>query len=164
MPFDLSMTKLLVLGVIAMIVFGPDKLPQVARDAGRMLRQFRAFAQQARTELKSELGDAVGDFDLEDLNPKRFVRKHLLEGFDDTAADVRASVADIRSTVSSAGSSTGSTARSTVGTAAASAVMASAVVASTGSTSSTGAIGSTVGGQVGTAQLSSPVPFDADAT
>jgi sec-independent protein translocase protein TatB len=83
MPFDLSMTKLLILGVIAMLVFGPDKLPQVARDAGRMLRQMRALAQQARADLKSELGDTVGDFDIADLNPKAFVRKHLLEGMDD---------------------------------------------------------------------------------
>lgn len=79
MPFDLSMTKLLVLGVIALIVFGPDKLPQAARDAGRMLRQLRSFAQQARADLKSELGDTIGDFDVTDLNPRTFVRKHLFE-------------------------------------------------------------------------------------
>lgn len=79
MPFDLSITKLLVLGVIAMLVFGPDKLPQVARDAGRMLRQLRGLAQQARSDLKAELGDTVGDFDISDLNPRTFVRRHLLE-------------------------------------------------------------------------------------
>src|SRR5581483_11559130 len=79
MPFDLSVTKLLLLGLIAMLVFGPDKLPQVARDAARMLRQLRGFAQQARSDLKSELGDTVGDFDIADLNPRTFVRKHLFE-------------------------------------------------------------------------------------
>ena len=79
MPLDLSMTKLLILGLIAMVVFGPDKLPQVARDAGRMLRQFRSIAQQARADLKSELGDTVGDLDLTDLNPRTFVRKHLFD-------------------------------------------------------------------------------------
>ena len=84
MPLDLSMTKLLILGLIAMVVFGPDKLPQVARDAGRMLRQFRSIAQQARADLKSELGDTVGDLDLTDLNPRTFVRKHL---FDDPAPE-----------------------------------------------------------------------------
>jgi len=73
------MTKLLILGVIAMLVFGPEKLPQVARDAGRMLRQFRTIAQQARADLKSELGDSFGDFDVTDLNPRTFVRKHLFE-------------------------------------------------------------------------------------
>jgi sec-independent protein translocase protein TatB len=81
-PFDLSMWKLLVLGVIALIVFGPDRLPQLARDAGRTLRQLREMAQSARTELKSELGDTVGEFDFADLNPRTFVRKHLLDDLD----------------------------------------------------------------------------------
>lgn len=79
MPFDLSMWKLLVLGIIALVVFGPDKLPQIARDAGRTLRQLRGMAQAARAELKSELGDTVSEFDLSDLNPRAFVRKHLLD-------------------------------------------------------------------------------------
>jgi sec-independent protein translocase protein TatB len=81
-PFDLSMWKLMVLGVIALVVFGPDRLPQLARDAGRTLRQLREMAQTARTELKSELGDTVGDFDFSDLNPRTFVRKHLLDDLD----------------------------------------------------------------------------------
>jgi sec-independent protein translocase protein TatB len=89
-PFDLSMWKLIVLGVIALVVFGPDKLPQLARDAGRTMRQLRMMAQTARTELKAELGDTVGDFDFSDLNPRTFVRKHLL---DDLDADLNAPAA-----------------------------------------------------------------------
>jgi sec-independent protein translocase protein TatB len=81
-PFDMSMWKLLALGLIALVVFGPDKLPQLARDAGRTVRQLRAMAQAARTELRSELGDTVGDFNLTDLNPRAFVRKHLLDDLD----------------------------------------------------------------------------------
>ncbi len=90
MPFDLSMWKLMVLGVIALIVFGPDRLPQLARDAGRTLRQLREMAQTARTELKSELGDTVGDFDFSDLNPRTFVRKHLLDDLDSDLASPHA--------------------------------------------------------------------------
>jgi sec-independent protein translocase protein TatB len=85
-PFDLSMWKLMVLGVIALVVFGPDRLPQMARDAGRTLRQLRAMAQTARTELKAELGDTVGEFDFSDLNPRTFVRKHLLDDLDSDLA------------------------------------------------------------------------------
>jgi sec-independent protein translocase protein TatB len=85
-PFDLSMWKLMVLGVIALVVFGPDRLPQLARDAGRTLRQLREMAQTARSELKSELGDTVGDFDFSDLNPRTFVRKHLLDDLDSDLA------------------------------------------------------------------------------
>ena len=91
MPFDLSMWKLMVLGVIALVVFGPDKLPQLARDAGRTMRQLRIMAQTARTELKAELGDTVGEFDFSDLNPRTFVRKHLLDDLDsDLTADLTA--------------------------------------------------------------------------
>lgn len=100
MPFDLSMWKLMVLGVIALVVFGPDKLPQYARDAGRMLRQLRGMAQAARTELKSELGDTLGDFDIADLNPRAFVRKHLL---DDLDPDLAAPAAGSAGSAGSAG-------------------------------------------------------------
>jgi sec-independent protein translocase protein TatB len=69
--------------VVALLVFGPDKLPSVARDAARMLRELRRMAQGARTQLKSELGPEFADFDFDSLNPRAFVRKHLLED-DDT--------------------------------------------------------------------------------
>ena len=94
MPFDLSVWKLLVLGIIGLVVFGPDRLPQLARDAGRTVRQLRKMAQAARTELRSELGDTVGDFDFADLNPRAFVRKHLLDDLDtdlETSAAARES-------------------------------------------------------------------------
>jgi sec-independent protein translocase protein TatB len=69
--------------VVALLVFGPDKLPAVARDTARMLRELRRMAQGARTQLKSELGPEFADFDLDTLNPRTFVRKHLLEDSDD---------------------------------------------------------------------------------
>jgi sec-independent protein translocase protein TatB len=92
-PFDMSMWKLIVLGMIAVVVFGPDKLPELARDAGRMLRQLRTLAQAARVDLKAELGDTVGDFDLADLNPRSFVRKHLLDDLDSDLAQAPATPA-----------------------------------------------------------------------
>lgn len=73
--------------IVALLVFGPDKLPSVARDAARLLRQLRSMAQGARTQLKSELGPEFADFDLDSLNPRTFVRKHLLEG-DDLITDL----------------------------------------------------------------------------
>ena len=46
---DLSFLKLLVLGVIALIVFGPDQLPKYAAQAGRALRELRRMADGAKT-------------------------------------------------------------------------------------------------------------------
>lgn len=79
--FDLSITKILVLAVIALIVFGPNELPKVASQAGRMLRDLRRIAEGAKADLRDGLGPEFENFDFDDLNPKTFVRKHL---FDET--------------------------------------------------------------------------------
>ncbi|CNE22876.1 twin arginine-targeting protein translocase TatB [Mycobacterium tuberculosis] len=80
--FDVGLGEMAVLVVLALVIFG-DKLPQVAGQAGRMLRQFRQMADSAKADLQEGLGPEFKDFDLNDLNPKTFVRKHLLED-DDT--------------------------------------------------------------------------------
>ena len=77
--FDLNFTKLVFLGVVALIVFGPERLPGLAQQAGRALRELRRMAEGAKTELQENLGPEFSQFDLTDLNPKTFVRKHLLD-------------------------------------------------------------------------------------
>ena len=83
--FDLSPFKLLVLAVIALIVFGPYELPKIAQQAGRMLRDLRRIAEGAKADLREGLGPEFQDFDFEDLNPRRFVQKHLLDDVSDSA-------------------------------------------------------------------------------
>lgn len=84
--FDLSLTKLLVLAVIAVVIFGPDQLPRVASQAGRALRELRRLAEGARRDLRDGLGPEFSDFDFTDLDPRNFVRKHLLDDPDDAVA------------------------------------------------------------------------------
>jgi len=81
--FDLSLTKLLVLAVIALVVFGPHELPKIASQAGRALRDLRRIAEGAKADLREGLGPEFQDFDFEDLNPRRFVQKHLMDDSDD---------------------------------------------------------------------------------
>lgn len=81
---DLSLPKLLILGVLALMIFGPDQLPKIASQAGRALRDLRRLADNARNDLRDGLGPEFQDFDVADLNPRHFVRKHL---FDDLADD-----------------------------------------------------------------------------
>lgn len=75
--------EIVVLLLIGLFVFGPDRLPKAARDAGRMLRQFRQMANGMRNDLRSELGPELADLDIRDLHPKTFVRKHLFEPDDE---------------------------------------------------------------------------------
>jgi sec-independent protein translocase protein TatB len=83
---DLSLPKLLVLAVLALIIFGPDQLPKMASQAGRALRELRRLADGAKADLQEGLGPEFSDFDINDLNPKNFVRKHLMDGWDDDDA------------------------------------------------------------------------------
>jgi sec-independent protein translocase protein TatB len=77
--FDLSFTKIVVLGIIALVIFGPERLPTMAAQAGRMLRELRRMADGAKAELQDSLGPEFSQFDIADLNPRHFVRKHLGE-------------------------------------------------------------------------------------
>ena len=83
--FDLSIPKLLVLAVIALVIFGPNELPKMASQAGRALRDLRKIAEGAKNDLREGLGPEFADFELEDLNPKRFVQKHFLDDLNGSA-------------------------------------------------------------------------------
>jgi sec-independent protein translocase protein TatB len=82
--FDLSIPKLLILAVIALVVFGPNELPKIAAQAGRALRDLRQIAEGAMSDLRDGLGPELADFEIEHLNPRRLVHKHL---FGDLNAD-----------------------------------------------------------------------------
>jgi sec-independent protein translocase protein TatB len=86
---SLGWLEVVTLLVVALLVFGPDKLPSVARDAAQMLKQFRRMAKDARSQIKTELGPEFSDFDLDSLNPKTFVRKNLFEDDDDDEPPAR---------------------------------------------------------------------------
>jgi sec-independent protein translocase protein TatB len=68
-----------VLLLLGLFVFGPERLPDIAADAGRTLRKVRTYLKGMSEELRSELGPEVADLDLRSLHPREFVRKHLLE-------------------------------------------------------------------------------------
>ena len=65
--------------LFGLFVFGPERLPGMAKELGKLLRQVRAYGTSVRDELASEMGPEFGNLDLRSLNPKEFVRRHLLE-------------------------------------------------------------------------------------
>ncbi|GHG57680.1 sec-independent translocase [Streptomyces griseocarneus] len=76
---DIGPLELVALVVLAVLIFGPDKLPKLIQDVSRTLRKIRQFSDSAKEDIRSELGPEFKDFEFEDLNPKTFVRKHVLE-------------------------------------------------------------------------------------
>ena len=56
---SLGPAEILVVLVIALLVFGPNKMPEIARQVGKGMREFKRVQQH----LKSELRDVVSEFD-----------------------------------------------------------------------------------------------------
>jgi sec-independent protein translocase protein TatB len=92
--FDVGAPELLVLVVIAVILFGPEKLPEFARKAARVIRYVRTMAGSAQEQLSKELGPGFEDIDVRDLNPKAFIQKHLMDDVDPIVADVKKEITD----------------------------------------------------------------------
>ncbi|MFC9396691.1 sec-independent translocase [Streptomyces sp. NPDC057027] len=74
---DIGALELVTLVVLAVLVFGPDKLPKVIQDVSRFIRKIREFSDSAKQDIRTELGPEFKDFEFEDLNPKTFLRKQL---------------------------------------------------------------------------------------
>lgn len=86
--FGINGSEFVIIALVALFIFGPDRLPGAAKSAARLLRDVRRWTTRARAELNDTLGPEFENFDLADLNPKRFVQKHLLEGLDDLDLDL----------------------------------------------------------------------------
>ena len=93
---DISGWEFLTLGIIAVIIFGPDKLPKFAADAGRFLKQVRNYVNGAKDELTRELGPEFADVKVSDLTPRGMMKKAL--GPEDPFEELKNSV-DIRKDV-----------------------------------------------------------------
>jgi sec-independent protein translocase protein TatB len=81
--FDIGPLELVALVVLAVLVFGPDKLPKVIQDTMAFIRKVREFSDSAKEDIRRELGPEFKDFEFEDLNPKTFIRKNLMSDEDE---------------------------------------------------------------------------------
>jgi Tat protein translocase TatB subunit len=53
--FDIGLQEMMVIGVLALLVFGPSKLPELGRTVGRMLREFRRASDEFRSTVETNL-------------------------------------------------------------------------------------------------------------
>lgn len=87
---NVGWSEILVLGVVALVVLGPERLPEAARWLAGAVRKVKEFAGSAQQQLKDDYGTDFDEFreplkqlnDLRGLSPKAMVTKHLLDGDD----------------------------------------------------------------------------------
>ncbi|MDQ3156670.1 MAG: sec-independent translocase [Actinomycetota bacterium] len=77
--FGMGWPEMFVIGVVAMLVFGPDKLPDLARQTGRFVRTLKQMADNAKVDLGREMGQDFSGLNLRDLDPREVVRRSLLD-------------------------------------------------------------------------------------
>jgi len=83
MFFDFGAGELIGLAILAMILIGPERLPNFAVDAAKFVKRIREMASKATEELKENLGPGFEDLKPTDLNPKSFIKKQLSNVLDD---------------------------------------------------------------------------------
>lgn len=92
--FDVGPAEIAVLAVVAVIIFGPERLPELARKAARIVRFLRGIANNAQESLSRELGT---DVDLS--NPKAFLKSYLLDDIQPVIDDVKKDLQEVESEV-----------------------------------------------------------------
>lgn len=77
---NLGWPEIAALLLIALFIIGPERLPKVLRELGKLIRKIRRMATDATKDISEEVGT---DIDITDLHPKTFIRKHVLSEEDE---------------------------------------------------------------------------------
>lgn len=78
MSFGLTIEKLLVIGIIALFLIGPDRLPAYSAQFGRLVRQLRDMASGAKDRMREELGPDFDDMDWKKLDPRQYDPRRII--------------------------------------------------------------------------------------
>jgi len=92
MLFDVGAGELLVIVLLAVVLFGPEKLPDLIKKTARVIKYLRDVANSATDTLKTQLGPEFADLTPADLNPKRLLERTVLK---DVQADLDAIKAQV---------------------------------------------------------------------
>jgi len=93
MFFGITIEKLLLIGVIAALLIGPERLPRYAEALARFTKRAKETLQGAKTRMRDEMGPDFDDVDWRKLDPRqydprRIIREALLD--DTPTATMRA--------------------------------------------------------------------------
>jgi sec-independent protein translocase protein TatB len=76
--FGLTFEKLLIIGVIAVFLLGPERLPHYAAQLGRLVRSLRDMANGAKDRMRDEMGPDFDDVDWKKLDPRQYDPRRII--------------------------------------------------------------------------------------
>ncbi|SER47146.1 sec-independent protein translocase protein TatB [Propionibacterium cyclohexanicum] len=100
--FGINAGEFIILLALAVIMFGPERIPEFSRKAARIVYYLRKVANDATHQLKDELGPEYKDLTIQDLNPRTFVQKHVLDGFQEDINDIENQLDTVKSELNAA--------------------------------------------------------------
>ncbi|HLV28304.1 MAG TPA: Sec-independent protein translocase protein TatB [Burkholderiaceae bacterium] len=100
--FDVSFTELLLIGVVALVVIGPERLPKVARTAGHLLGRAQRYVSDVKTDIQREI-------DLDEMNKLKKqmdeAAQSLQQSMRETSASLQEPLAEARESLAEASAS-----------------------------------------------------------
>ena len=102
MDFGLTFEKLLLIGVIAAVIIGPERLPKAAETFAGFVRRAGEYLRDTKSKMRDEIGPEIDDVDWRKLDPRqydprRIIREALVD--DDAAPAAVAATAVVTPTV-----------------------------------------------------------------
>jgi len=76
--FGLTFDKLLLIGIIAVFLLGPERLPHHASQLARLVRSLRTMANGAKNRMREEMGPDFDDFDWKKLDPRQYDPRQII--------------------------------------------------------------------------------------
>jgi len=76
--FGLTFEKILIIGIIAVFLLGPDKLPHYAAQLARLVRQLRDMANGAKERIRDEMGPEFDELDWKKLDPRQYDPRRII--------------------------------------------------------------------------------------
>jgi len=85
--FDVSFSELMLIGVIALIVIGPERLPKVARTVGHLLGRAQRYVNEVKSDIQKEIDlKEIGDIKHQMEDAARSVQTSVATSVDDLKA------------------------------------------------------------------------------
>jgi sec-independent protein translocase protein TatB len=76
--FGLSAEKLLIIGVIAAFLIGPDRLPVYAQKLAQFVKNVKRMAEGAKTQISDEMGEDFQELDWKKLDPRQYDPRRII--------------------------------------------------------------------------------------